>query len=109
MDMLQIFIDTVDTGRLDQAKRLFNKLPDRDKKSEMGKSLTGQLAFIDLAASTPGIEALTEKLEQDAGNHKARFDMAVCLVSQYDYDGAMAQFFTVLEQETDSSKARYGK
>ena len=29
MDMLQIFIDT---GRLDQAKPLFNKLPDREKK-----------------------------------------------------------------------------
>ena len=67
----------------------------------MGKSLTGQLAFIDLAASTPGIEALTEKLEQDAGNHQAHFDMAVCLVSQYDYDGAMAQLLTVLEQEHD--------
>ena len=67
----------------------------------MGKSLTGQLAFIDLAASTPGTEALSEKLEQDAGNHQARFDMAVCLVSQYDYDGVMAQVFTVLEQEPD--------
>ena len=29
MDMLQIFIDT---GRLDQAKPLLNKLPDREKK-----------------------------------------------------------------------------
>lgn len=67
----------------------------------MGKSLTGQLAFIDLAASTSGIEALTEKLEQDAGNHQAHFDMAVCLVSQYDYDGVMAQLLTVLEQEHD--------
>ena len=98
MDMVQIFIDT---GQLDQARGLFNKLPDRDKESEMGKSLTGQLAFIDLAASTPGIEALTEKLKQDAGDHQARFDMAICLVSHHDYDGAIEQLFNVLEQEPD--------
>jgi putative thioredoxin len=98
MDMVQIFIDT---GQLDQAKGLFNKLPDRDKESEMGKSLLGQLTFADLAASTPGTDALAKELAQDAGNHSARFDMAVCLVSQHDYDGAMEQLFFVLEQEPD--------
>ena len=98
MDMVQIFIDT---AQLDQAKGLFNKLPDRDKESEMGKSLTGQLTFADLAASTSGIEALTAKLTEDAGNHKARFDLAVCLVSQHDYDGAMEQLFSVLDQDPD--------
>ena len=67
----------------------------------MGKSLTGQLTFADLAASTPGIEALTAELTEDAGNHEARFDMAVCLVSQHDYDGGMEQLFTVLEQQPD--------
>ncbi|MEA1890981.1 MAG: tetratricopeptide repeat protein [Pseudomonadota bacterium] len=98
MDMVQIFIDT---SQLDQARGLFNKLPERDRESEMGKSLTGQLTFADLAASTSGIEELTARLAEDDGNHAARFDMAVCLVSQHDYDGAMEQLFTVLEQEPD--------
>lgn len=98
MDMAQIFIDT---GQLDQAKGLFNKLPDRDKESEMGKSLTGQLTFTDLAAATEGIDVLTAKLAEDAGNQEARFDLAICLVSQHAYDAAMQQLFTVLEQEPD--------
>ncbi len=98
MDMVQIFIDT---GQLDQAQGLFIKLPDKDKESEMGKSLIGQLTFADLAASTAGIEALTARLAEDASNHSARFDLAVCQVSDHDYDGAMEQLFTVLNQEPD--------
>ena len=96
MDMVQIYIDT---SQLDQAKGLFSRLPERDRESEMGMSLTGQLACANLAASTPGIEELTARLAEDDGNHEARFDMAVCLISQHDYDGAMEQLFTVLEQE----------
>ncbi|MCW8962805.1 MAG: tetratricopeptide repeat protein [Gammaproteobacteria bacterium] len=98
MDMVQIFIDT---GELEQAKGLFNKLPDSDKDSGMGKSLIGQLTFADLAAATEGIERLNEQLQQDKHNHDARFDLAMCLVHQHDYDGAMDQLFTILQAAPD--------
>ena len=98
MDMVQIFIDT---GELEQAKGLFNKLPDSDKDSGMGKSLIGQLTFADLAAATEGIERLNEQLQQDEHNHDARFDLAMCLVHQHDYDGAMDQLFTILQAAPD--------
>ena len=98
MDMVQIFIDS---GQLAQAKELFNKLPDSDKESEMGKSLTGQLTFTELAASTAGTEALTAAVAEDASNHAAHFDLAICLISQHDYDSAIEHLFTVLEQEPD--------
>ncbi|MFC1774673.1 tetratricopeptide repeat protein [Pseudomonadota bacterium] len=98
MDMVQIFIDM---GELQQARQLFNKLPDADRETTMGRSLTGQLAFADLAATTAGIDALQERLVQDAADHAARFDLAVCLVSQHDYDGAMDHLFAVMESEPE--------
>lgn len=98
MDMVQIFIDI---GELEQAQGLFNKLPDSDKNSSMGKSLIGQLTFADLAAKTAGIEALSERLAKDANDHAARFDLSVCLVAGHDYDGAMAQLFSLLEMKPD--------
>jgi hypothetical protein len=35
-----------------------NKLPEPDRETTMGRSLTGQLTFADLAAATEGIDAL---------------------------------------------------
>lgn len=98
MDMVQIFIDT---GELEQATGLFNKLPDRDKQSEMGKSLVGQLTFADLAAKTSGIESLTKQLAQNEDDHDARFDLAVCLVSKHDYNAAVEHLFTLLQSAPD--------
>ena len=98
MDMVQIFIDM---GELEQATGLFNKLPDRDKQSDMGKSLVGQLTFADLAAKTSGIESLTKQLAQNEDDHDARFDLAVCLVSKHDYNAAVEHLFTLLQSAQD--------
>ena len=98
MDMVQIFIDI---GEMEQAKGLFNKLPDSDKESEMGKSLIGQLSFADLAAKTEGVEVLQQKLLQGPDDNDARFDLAVCLVAGYDYDAAINHLFTILEADPD--------
>ncbi|MES9871217.1 MAG: tetratricopeptide repeat protein [Sedimenticola sp.] len=94
MDMVQIFIDI---GEMEQAKSLFNRLPDTDKVSEMGKSLVGHLTFADLAADTDGLEALQQKLSQTPDDLDARFDLAICQVATHDYNNAIDQLFTVLE------------
>jgi len=57
MDMNQIFIDL---NEFDQAKALFSQLPNDTKDSTMGKSLMGQLTFLELAQNTQG----TTKLQQ---------------------------------------------
>jgi putative thioredoxin len=98
MDMVQIFIDM---GELAQAKQLFNKLPEPDGETTMGRSLTGQLAFADLAAATEGVDVLQGRVAQDGADHAARFDLAVCLVNQHDYDRAMDHLFAVMESEPD--------
>ncbi|MDH5634072.1 MAG: tetratricopeptide repeat protein [Gammaproteobacteria bacterium] len=96
MDMVQIFIDI---GETEQAAGLFNRLPDPDKNSDMGKSLIGQLTFAALAAKTEGIDALTARLAQNVDDHDARFDLAVCQVAGHDYNGAMDSLFGLLELE----------
>ncbi len=98
MDMVQIFIDI---GELEQAKGLFNRLPDRDKESDIGKSLIGQLTFADLSANTPGIDALRQRLERNPQDNEARFELAVCLVAARDYDGAVDQLLAVLQSEPE--------
>ena len=67
----------------------------------MGRSLSGQLAFADLAAATEGVDVLLGRVAQDGSDHAARFDLAVCLLNQHDYDGAMDHLFAVMESEPD--------
>jgi len=100
MDMVQIFIDI---GNVEDAVSLFNRLPDKDKESDMGKVLVRQLTFIDLASKTPGKNALEERLKEDGSDHKARFDLAVCLIAKHDYQTAMDHLLEVLNQAPDFS------
>lgn len=98
MDMVQIFLDL---GEIEQATTLFNRLPNADKESEMGKSLIGQLTFADLAAKTGGLEVLQRRLQEEPGDLDARFDLAVCQVAAHDYNSAMDQLFTVLRDDPE--------
>lgn len=96
MDMVQIFIDL---GQIEDARGLFDRLPEQDKNSEMGKALTGQLLFLDLAAKTEGIEKLTQRIHKDASNHAARFDLATCQVAQHKYRDAMENLLAIQKAE----------
>ena len=94
MDMVQIFIDI---GNIADATSLFNRLPDRAKESDTGKSLIGQLTFIDLASKTEGIEALEKRLAENVEDHDARFDLSVCLIAIHDYQLAMDQLLELIK------------
>jgi len=98
LDMVQIFIDT---KQIDQANDLFNKLPDTAKQSDMGKSVTGQLTFINLAAEKQDIETLTRIIETEENNQQARFDLAICLTAKYEYEQAIDQLL-ILHQQNES-------
>lgn len=98
MDMVQIFLDI---GELEQARGLFDKLPEATQQTEMGKALTGQLTFVELAQRTAGIPALEQTLAGNGDDHDARFDLAVCLVSQYRYEEAMEHMFQILGKEPE--------
>ena len=94
MDMVQIFIDL---NQIDQAKGLFNRLPEPAKSSDMGKSIVGQLAFLDLAENTQGKFALQQQLITNPNNCDAHFDLAVCLIAEKDYSQAVEHLFEIMK------------
>ncbi|WP_019557155.1 tetratricopeptide repeat protein [Thiomicrorhabdus arctica] len=96
MDMVQIMLDI---NLLDQAVDLYNKLPDREKESEIGKALLGQITFKGLAAKTPGLVELLEQVNQQPDNFDARFGLAICYVAEHGYEEAMNQIFEILNVE----------
>ncbi len=96
MDMVQIFIDL---GQLEDAQSLFNRLPEQDRKSEMGRALTGQLLFINLASTTEGLDKLSQRLEQDETDHAARFDLAICQVAQHKHQDALENLLVIQKAE----------
>ena len=98
MDMAQILIDL---GQLDDARGLYDRLPEQDKSSEMGRALTGQLLFMELAKKTEGLEALRQRVDQDASNHSARFDLALCQVAQHNYREAMENLLYIQKTDPD--------
>jgi len=93
MDMGQIFIDLED---VEQAKSLFNQLPDSAKTSDMGKSLLGQLTFLDLAANTQGKFQLQQNLLTNPSNCDSHFDLAVCLIAEKDYEQASNHLLEIM-------------
>ena len=96
MDMVQIFIDL---GQLEDAQSLFNRLPEQDRKSEMGRALTGQLLFMNLATKTEGMDKLSQRLEQDETDHAARFDLAICQVAQHKHQDALENLLVIQKAE----------
>jgi len=96
MDMVQIFID-IET--LDQAQELFQKLPERDRNSEAGKALNGQLTFALLASKTAGIDSLQQTLLTNSDDHQSRFDLAICQIAKHQLDAAMDNLFKIMADD----------
>ena len=98
MDMVQIFIDI---GDVKSAKGLFAKLPERDKGSDIGKGLLGQITINEYAEKTEGVEGLQARLANDPDDTDAQFDLAICLMTQHDYQSAMDHLLLILENSPD--------
>jgi len=98
MDMVQIFIDI---NELEQAKSLFNRLPEKDRTGSTGKTLFGQLTIKDHAAKTDGKIALTEQLLSNPDNYDAMFDLSLCLIADHDYKQALDHLFNIFEQSPE--------
>ena len=98
MDMVQVFIDIGETA---QAASLYNRLPDADKQSDVGRTLSGQLTFIELASKTEGKQQLQTRVNDDADDFDARFDLALCLLAENDYEQAVDHLITIHEQAPD--------
>lgn len=98
LDMVQVLLDL---GETEQARSLFGRLPKSVRDSDMGKAVTGQLLFKDLAAKTEGAEVLVARLAENPDDHDARFDMALCEMARHGYPAAMDHLFHILATEPD--------
>lgn len=96
LDMVQIFIDI---GELQQARSLYERLPEAVRESENGKSLLGQLTVAEFAAKTDGLEVLQQRLADNAGDNQTRFDLVVCLIAQHRYQEGMDQLLTIIDKD----------
>lgn len=98
MDMVQIFIDLEEYA---QANGLFNQLPEKDRSSETGLSLSGQLWIIEQAAKTAGLQTLKETILSDPDNYAARFDCAICEIAEHNYQQAFDHLFYIQQNNAD--------
>lgn len=86
LDMVQVFIDI---GEQEQARQLFSRLSENHQHTDMGKALSGQLLFHDLAAKTAGLNQLSQAVLMNPDDSNARFDLAICQLARHDYQAAM--------------------
>ena len=98
LDMVQIFIDI---QQVDQARSLYEKLPESAKSSEMGKNLNGQLLFAKLAEKSADINTLINNISENSEDFDSRFDLAIRHITQYQYKEAMDQLFYILEKDAE--------
>lgn len=98
LDMVQILTDS---GQLSQAQDLFNRLPDSAKTSEMGKSLTAQLTFKNLASKTSGLEELKVLNFTEISNYQVKFDLALCYFAEHQINSGMELLFQIQEHKSD--------
>ncbi len=103
MDMTQIFIDL---NEFEQARDLYNQLPDSAKNNDMGKQLLGQLTFLELALKTDGKQVLLQRIEDDSHDYDARFDLALCEVVEKNYGQAIDNLLVIITDDAaDKQKA----
>ena len=98
MDMVQIFLDI---NELEQASSLFNRLPEHDRQSDMGKALLGQLTFKELASKTDGKEQLQVQIAEKADDYDDIFDFSICLIPEHNYQKAVDNLLVVFDQDPD--------
>ena len=94
--MVQIFLDS---NLIDNANGLFNKLPASVKETKIGKSLAGQLAFANQAAKTEGTAILSQRVTANEKDFDARFDLAICLIAEYEIKSAIDHLFIIINND----------
>ncbi|WXT99746.1 MAG: Chaperedoxin [Catillopecten margaritatus gill symbiont] len=98
LDMVQIFLDM---GEIEQAKGLFDRLPESAQKSDIGTSISSQINFIRLAQNTAGLSTLQIEVVKNPDNYQVRFDLAVCFFAQHDIEQGMENLFFIQENNAN--------
>lgn len=95
-------------GQPDQAKEMLAQLPEEMEKDADVVAARAALALIDDLGETGDPEALIAKLEADADDHQARYDLACALYARGQTETAMQALIDVIkrDREWEDGKAR---
>lgn len=99
LDMCQVFLDI---NMLAEAAELFTKFPNNVTESDTGRFLIGQITFKKLALDLESIETLTTKLAENPDNENIKFDLAICLVANQQYQEGMEYLFEALKTNSNA-------
>lgn len=86
LDLVKMYLQT---GHMDKAQNLFNKLPDEAKKSPEGKELGLILRFSSIVAEAGEIEKIQQTLAEDPNNPDALYGLAGYLMLHDKIEEAM--------------------
>lgn len=86
-------------GRAEEAQRLLDGLPADIGTEPAAQSLRARLTFAEAAADTPAIPALEQALATDAKDSKARYQLAVRLVIEGDFEAALEQLLELVRRD----------
>lgn len=98
LDMVQIMLDL---DQIEGATSLFNKLPDEAKESQVGRNISSQMTFKQLAANTPGLVVLSEQIEANPQDNEVRFNLAICQIANLNFEEAMSHLFELQTTQPD--------
>ncbi len=98
MDMVKIFINV---GEFEQANSLYLRLPESARETEMGKALSGQLAFTRLAEKIDDIEFLQSRMAANPNDYDARFDLSIRQIAQYQYKEAIDNLLYIHKKDPE--------
>lgn len=86
LDLVQMYLQT---GHLDKATNLFNKLPDEAKNSAEGKPMSATLSFAEIMQNSDDIHTLQKKLGENPNDCASLYGLASILVIHGEYEKAM--------------------
>jgi putative thioredoxin len=69
----------LETGNLEQARRILETIPEAKRNDPAVSGLAARLELAERAASLGDLAGLEQRIAADAGDHQARFDLAVAL------------------------------
>ncbi len=98
MDMVQVFIDI---DEIEQARGLYGRLPESVRNTDMGMALNRQLTFATLAAKTDDIDTLQARLDTNADDADAHFDLALHMIVKHQYKEAAEHLFAIMQNHAD--------
>ncbi|MBE0494418.1 MAG: thioredoxin [Thiomicrospira sp.] len=86
LDLVQMYLQT---GHLDKATNLFNKLPDEAKNSAEGKPMSVMLSFAEIMQTADDVHTLQKKLAENPNDAASLYGLASILVMHREFEKAI--------------------